>query len=298
MRTASFIAVWFLIFAGLSLRAEELPATVSVKWTGGIESPGVCVDRPSWFVSVVPKSVAIEGLASATLLDANASVEGRILHLDPVHRLCLIEVPSGLGPVRPVPLSEGANPKAGDQAHCVSGRSACLSTVAGKDWSYRGETFAYPLLRLRVAESKTHCDAGTVLVNEQGELLAILTCQETETEGEVYAIPAARVRKVVEDMKRHQHSGPVWIGLVFHNESSSPEVLEVKSDSPAAGAGLQKGDVITAMNGTEIESLGDLIESIHHLAAGEPSKVRVLRGLEEKEFEMTPQFAGTVPESR
>jgi predicted metalloprotease with PDZ domain len=103
---------------------------------------------------------------------------------------------------------------------------------------------------------------------------------------------------IVEDMKRHQHSGPVWIGLIFHNESSSPEVLEVKSDSPAAGAGLQKGDVITAMNGTEIESLGDLIESIHHLAAGEPSKVRVLRGLEEKEVEMTPQFAGTVPESR
>ena len=103
---------------------------------------------------------------------------------------------------------------------------------------------------------------------------------------------------LLEDMKRHQHSGPVWIGLVFHNESSSPEVLEVKSDSPAAGAGLQKGDVITAMNGTEIESLGDLIESIHHLAAGEPSKVRVLRGLEEKEVEMTPQFAGTVPESR
>ena len=71
-----------------------------------------------------------------------------------------------------------------------------------------------------------------------------------------------------------------------------------RCDSPAAGAGLQKGDVITAMNGTEIESLGDLIESIHHLAAGEPSKVRVLRGLEEKEFEMTPQFASTVPESR
>jgi hypothetical protein len=293
MRSAFLICVWVLLLGTLPIRAGEPPATVSVRWAEGVESPGVCVDRPSWFVSVVPKSISLEGLASATLQDANASVEGKILHLEPVERLCLIEVTTGLGPVRPVPLSNGAPPKAGDQAHCVSGRSACLSTVAGKDWAYRGETFSYPLLRLRVAESKTHCHAGTVLVNEGGELLAILTCQETETEGEVYAIPAARVRKVVEDMKRHRHSGPVWVGLIFHNESSSPEVLEVKSASPAAEAGMQKGDVITAMNGTEIESLGDLVESIHHLTAGEPSKVRILRGLEEKEVEMTPQFAGT-----
>jgi S1-C subfamily serine protease len=52
------------------------------------------------------------------------------------------------------------------------------------------------------------------------------------------------------------------------------------------------------MNGTEFESLGDLVESIHHLTAGEPSKVRILRGLEEKEVEMTPQFAGTTQPDR
>lgn len=298
MRSAFLSCFCFLHLGTLPIGAAEPPATVSVRWAGGLESPGVCVDRPSWFVSVVPKSVPLEGLTSASMHGANTAVEGKILHLDTAERLCLIEVPTGLGPVRPVSLSTGAPPKPGEQARCVSGRSACLSTVAGKDWAYRGVTFSYPLLRLRVAETKTHCKAGTVLVNESGELLAIVTCQETETPGEVYAIPAARVRKVVEDIKRHRQSGPVWVGLIFHNESSSPEVLEVKSASPAEEAGLQKGDVITAMDGTEIESLGDLVESIHHLTAGESSTVRILRGLEEKEVEMTPRFAGSSQPSR
>lgn len=291
MRSAPLFSASLLVLGVLTLHAEVPPATVSVTWKEGISSPGVCVDRATWFVSVIPEAVSIDGLATARLSDANTSVEGRILHLDPDQRLCLIEVPAGLGPVRPVPFSEGSPPKPGDQAHCVSGNSACLSTVAGKDWSYRGETFTYPLLRLRVSETKTHCHAGTVLVDERGDLLAILTCQETETEGEVYAIPAARVRKVVEDMKRHQRSGPVWVGLVFHNESSSPEILEVKVDSPAATAGLQKGDVIISMNGAEIQSLDDLVESIHNLPAGEAAKVRLLRGLEEKEVDLVPEFS-------
>ena len=291
MRSAILYPVLLLAAGLLPLRAEEVPATVSVIWAEGIESPGVCVDRPTWFVSVIPRNVALEGLTAARLRDAGAEVDGRIIHLDHDHRLCLIEVSSGLGPVRPVPLAAGDSPKPGDQGRCVSGSSACLSTVAGKDWAYRGETFPYPLLRLRVAETKTHCRAGTVLVDGQGELLAILTCQETETEGEVYAIPAARVRKIVEDMKRHQRSGPVWVGLIFHNESSSPEVLEVKHASPAAEAGLQKGDVIIAMNGAEIDTLDDLVESIHNLTAGETARVRFIRGLEEKAAEMVPRFA-------
>lgn len=291
MRYLPFLSASLLVLGVPDLRAEEPPATVSVTWKDGITSPGVCVDRATWFVSVIPKAVSLDGLATARLSDARTSVDGKILHLDPDQRLCLIEVPAGLGPVRPVPFSEGPPPKAGDQAHCVSGNSACLSTVAGKDWAYRGETFTYPLLRLRVSETKTHCHAGTVLVDQQGDLLAILTCQETETEGEVYAIPAARVRKVVEDVKRHQRSGPVWVGLVFHNESSSPEILEVKRDSPAAQAGLEKGDVIISMNGSEIQSLNDLVESIHNLPAGEAAKVRLLRGLEEMEVEMIPRFS-------
>lgn len=280
------------------LLANE-PSTLTVRWSGDLRSPGICVDRPNWFVSVIPATVDLDQIGKPILDDGKQKVDARLLYLDPAERLCLLEA-SGEGLLlhRPVPLALGEAPKAGDRAECVSGNSACRSTVAGKDWSYRGERFPLPLLRLRVSESPDYCNAGTALVSQKGDLLAILTGLRLEASGEAYAIPAPRVRKLVEDYKRHQRSGPVWIGLTFHNESSTPEVLEVKPGSPAAEAGVRPGDVILAIDQSSIESLEDLVEVVHTLPAGETTVVRVLRGLDEKVVKMTTRFAELSAASR
>lgn len=294
-----FLLAAFLLSATSRLLHANEPSTLTVRWSGDLHSPGICVDRANWFVSVIPRTVDLEQLGKPQLDDGQSQVGARLLCLDPAERLCLLEaVGEGLSPLRPVPLAKGDAPKAGDRAECVSGKSACRSTVAGKDWSYRGERFPLPLLRLRVSESPDYCHAGTALVSENGDLIALLTGLRLEASGEAYAIPAPRVRKLVEDFKRHQRSGPIWIGLTFHNESSTPEVLEVKPGSPAAEAGVKAGDVILAIDSTPIESLEDLVEVIHTLPAGETTAVRVLRGLDEKTVKMTTRFADLSAASR
>lgn len=289
--TTAALPLALLSLAPLVCLAEEIPSPVSVIWSEEVDSPAVCVEKDSWFVSVVPKRIQIDTLESAALRGPEGEVAARILHLDPEQRLCLLEAAATLGPVQPFSLSADAAPKAGERAECVSGKTACRTTVAGKDWSYRGERFPLPLLRLRVSDVESHCRPGTPLVDEKGLLLGILTCHRPEASDEVYAIPAARIRKLVEDVKRHKRSGPVWIGLVLHNESSTPEVLEVKPGSPAEKAGLLPGDVILGMGDAEIESFDDLVEAIHNLPAGEETHVRILRGLGEETFAMTPRFA-------
>lgn len=271
--------------------ADASASTVAMLWEGGAESPGVCVEKGHWFATVIPEGVALEDLKTVRARTGSGERTGRLLHLDPDDRLCLVEVASIGTPSQPVPLSACLNPKAGDKAECLSGASACRTTVAGKDWSYRGERFALPLLRLRVSHRGPHCKAGTPLLCEEGSLIGILTDHALESGDEVHAVPAARVRKLVEDVKRHNRSGPVWIGLLFHDESCTPEVVEVKSGSPAAKAGVKEGDVILAVGGNDVESLDDLVESIHILPAGETVAVKVLRGLEEQSLSIVPQFA-------
>lgn len=280
--------------AATTLLLAEPTTPVTVLWPGGAESPGVCVEKGSWFVSVVPASVETRDLRTTTLRGPEGTTEGRLLHFDSAQRLCLLETSSGLGPVQPVPLSAAAPPKAGAKAECVAGKSACRTAVAGKDWSYRGERFPHPLLRLRVSETGPHCLAGTPLLGGGGELIGLLVCRRPEASDEVYAVPAARVRKLVEDVKRHQRSGPVWVGLVVHGESSTPEVIEVTADSPAKDAGFRPGDVVLALDEAEIESVDDLIETIQNLPAGAETTVRVLRGLSEETLTMTPRFAEVV----
>jgi len=298
MKSAIAFSLAFLSSAILKSVAAETGTTVTVVWADGGESPGVCVEKENWFISVIPATVALESLKTVALRGPDATVESRILHLDTEQRLCLIEASPGLGETRIVALSSDETPKAGEHAECISGKSTCLTTVAGKDWAYRGKRFPLPLLRLRVSEAGPHCRAGTPLVGENGELMAILTGQELEASGEVYAIPVARVRKMIEDVKRHKRSGPVWVGLVFHNESSIPEVIEVKSGSPAEEGGVKPGDVILALNEIEIETLDDLVEAIHNLAAGEETKLKVLRGLEEARLVMVPRFATVTSAAR
>lgn len=271
--------------------AAEPPSAATILWPGGTEGPAVCVGKPQWFASVVPADVPIESLRGASVARPGGESAGRVLHLDQKERLCLLETESPLEGATPVPLDSATPLKPGQRAGCLSGSSSCRTTVAGKEWAYRGERFHLPLLRLRLSESGPDCRAGTPLVDDNGALVGLLTGRDTATEGEVFAIPASRVRKVVEDLKRHKRSGPVWVGLLFHEQSSTPEIVEVKNGSPAAKAGFEPGDVVLKLNGREIDSLAELVEQIHNLSVGETARFRVLRGVEKLGIPVTPGFS-------
>jgi DNA-binding MarR family transcriptional regulator len=61
-------------------------------------------------------------------------------------------------------------------------------------------------------------------------------------------------------------------------------VVEVESDSTAATAGLEQGDVIQAVDGTPIHTTGDLERGLER--AGERAALRVLRGADERDAEV------------
>lgn len=64
-------------------------------------------------------------------------------------------------------------------------------------------------------------------------------------------------------------------------------VYSVEDGSPAAAAGLQLGDVITAIDGTEITSLEDLTAAKKGYAAGDTSTLTVYRQGETITLELT-----------
>lgn len=267
------------------------PATYAVIWPGGTKSPGVPVERPGWYVTVLPDSVAADGIGEAILQGEDQKSRARILFTDISQRLCLLEADDLFADVHVFSVSDPVELKAGQKLECLSNRSACLTALAGKDWAYRGEHLPMPLLRVRVSEPEHFCIKGTPLLTAEGQLVGILSGQEDDAASEAFAIPVSRVHKLIEEVKRFQKSGPVWVGLVFDNQSSTPEVLEVKPESPAESAGVRSGDVILSVNGSDIKSLHDLVETISDLPAGEEAQLKVLRGLSEADLKITPCFA-------
>ncbi|HEU5170718.1 MAG TPA: RIP metalloprotease RseP [Gemmatimonadales bacterium] len=66
-----------------------------------------------------------------------------------------------------------------------------------------------------------------------------------------------------------------------------PVAWQVLPGSPAAGAGIQVGDTITAVDGQPVATWGELIDLLV-TRAGRPTTIEVLRAGERRSFELTP----------
>ncbi|MGA7712852.1 MAG: DegQ family serine endoprotease [Rhizomicrobium sp.] len=104
-----------------------------------------------------------------------------------------------------------------------------------------------------------------------------------------FAIPASTIRETVAQLEAHGHVARGWLGVQI--QSVTPEmaaslgiaqpkgaiVASVLPDSPAAKAGLRQGDVITAINGKQVEDSHDLTRRVASLSAGKTASFTVSR---------------------
>jgi len=262
-----------------------------VAWDEDTRSPGVCAGAPNWFLSVVPSTVSIDSLAQPIIVAGEETIPARILHIDSIHRLCLLEAEREVADASPFAIAPTAEIKAGASLFCLASGESCRTTLAGKDRVYFGQPLHQPLLRIRVEEAEKFCCPGTPLLDAQGRLVGILTARKLHAEGEAHAIPSPQLRKLISDFQMHQRSGLVWIGLVFHDLSTTPEVIEVRPDSPASRAGLERGDIVLEIGGAEVKHIDALTEAVYGLPAGRETSIKVLRELEALDLSLVPEFA-------
>jgi regulator of sigma E protease len=124
--------------------------------------------------------------------------------------------------------------------------------------------------------------------------------EEPESEIEPYLIPKSFTHKSVYQRFLIVAAGPmsnlllavVIFFLVFQTSGTYvrlPIVGEVVTPSPAAEAGLQKGDRITAIDGTAIASWEEMAEQIAE-SQGRTLAVTIERGGQPLTFDLTPEL--------
>jgi serine protease Do len=124
-------------------------------------------------------------------------------------------------------------------------------------------------------------NSGGPLLNMKGEVIGINTAIFSNTgsnSGVGFAIPSDTMKKVVPSLVRsgtyeHSYLGvsgidvtPEIANIMKLNETRGFLVTDITSGSPADKAGIHGGDVLTDLNGTEVELGGDVIIGIDNTA--------------------------------
>jgi len=146
-------------------------------------------------------------------------------------------------------------------------------------------------------------NSGGALVNTRGELIGINTAIISNggggNQGIGFAVPVNMARTVMEQILK---SGKVTRGFLGVSiQEVTPDLAKafnlpsvegalvggVTPDSPGAKAGLQKGDVITALNGQKITDYHDLRLRISQTPPATPVKLDVYRNGQKQEITAT-----------
>jgi len=144
-------------------------------------------------------------------------------------------------------------------------------------------------------------NSGGALVNLKGELIGINTAISSHSgfyAGYSFAIPSSIARKVMEDLLMYGEvkRGLLGVQITPVNADMADElslsvlkgayVREVTRQSGAEEAGIQKGDVLIAVNDMPVGNTSELQEQVSKYRPGDRVKITAYRGKESIEFKV------------
>lgn len=143
-------------------------------------------------------------------------------------------------------------------------------------------------------------NSGGPLISMDCKLVGINTLKADASEGIGFAIPIEAGEAIAKNVIANKTFAPAYIGLfgfdasiaAFHGETSNQDgvfVVTVDNKSPAAQAGVQKGDVVVAVGNQPINSVLDLRIALYQYAKGDRITVKVIRDGKEMMFEMNAE---------
>ena len=153
-------------------------------------------------------------------------------------------------------------------------------------------------------------NSGGPLLNQEGEVIGINTAIRADAMGIGFAIPINKAKEIKDQLVRGESIAHPYLGVQIatltpdiarrNNEDPNagvllPEiegvlVIRVISNTPAAEAGLRRGDVVLEIDGQPVVSADTLQRQVENSAIGQTLQLKVKRG------EQTEQLAITTAE--
>ncbi|MBL7728897.1 MAG: trypsin-like peptidase domain-containing protein [Dinghuibacter sp.] len=144
-------------------------------------------------------------------------------------------------------------------------------------------------------------NSGGALVNARGELIGINAAIASPTgyyAGYSYAIPINIAKKIASDLMKHGSAQRAFLGVrpaIGRDISGEQEIKDGKGveiggaadGGAAAAAGLKGGDIITKINGKEVQTWNELVEQVAAYSVGDKINITYVRNGKENTVNAT-----------
>ncbi len=250
----------------------------------------------------VTNNHVVEKAESVTVTtDDGKTHKAKVIGTDPRTDLALIKVEDGPFPY--VKLSD-RSPRIGDWVLAVGNPFGLGGTVTAGIVSARGRDIgasAYDDF-IQIDAPVNKGNSGGPTFDTDGNVIGVNTAIFSPSGGSVgiaFAIPADTVNSVITQLREHGSVTRGWIGVQIQpvtqdiadslglKKAEGALVAEPQEDSPAVKAGIEAGDVITAVDGKPVKDARDLAKKIGALAPKTSVKLDVLHKGTEKTVTLT-----------
>ncbi|MFK7970561.1 MAG: Do family serine endopeptidase [Bacteroidia bacterium] len=271
-------------------RRNQSPREELRKGTGS----GVIISSDGY---IVTNNHVVDNADEVTVaLNDNRSFTAEVIGTDPTTDLALLKIDES--DLDYLSLANSDDVKVGEWVLAVGNPFNLASTVTAGIVSAKGRNIN--ILRNRGAiESFIQTDAavnpgnsGGALVNLDGDLIGINTAIASPTgafAGYSFAVPSRIVAKVVEDLKTYGTAQRAYLGVYIRelngeianemnlNFTEGVLIDSLMPEGAAKASGIQKKDVVVAIDNNPVKSSAQLLEAIGRKRPGERAEVVVMR---------------------
>jgi serine protease Do len=227
--------------------------------------------------------------------------KAKVIGTDPRTDLALIKVDGGSFPY--VKLADKA-PRIGDWVIAVGNPFGLGGTVTAGIVSARGRDIGASTYDdfIQIDAPINKGNSGGPAFDVDGNVIGVNTAIFSPSGGSVgiaFAIPADTVKSVVSQLREHGMVTRGWIGVQIQpvtkdiadslglKKAQGALVAEPQAHSPASKAGIEAGDVITAVNGKDVKDARDLARTIGAMTPDTTVKLSIVHKGSEKTVSLT-----------
>jgi S1-C subfamily serine protease len=214
---------------------------------------------------------------------------GKVLGTDPLTDLAVIRIDAKQLPVARLGNSDQLRP--GEWAIAIGNPLGLDNTVTAGIISATGRTSAdvgIPDKRVGFIQTDAAINPGNSggpLLNQRGEVIGVNTAIRAQAQGLGFAIPINKAQQVAQDLVKN---GKVSERPLTIRADRGVVIFGVAKSSPAAAAGMKRGDVIVKMNGQEVKTADEVQAIVDKTTVGQVVKVEVNRAGQNVTLDVRP----------